>query len=108
MFIYYVTYQIIFNTISGAGAFVLGQEQDSVGGSFSEAESLIGRIYRLDTWDYLLDPTKISDLARECQQSFDGSLIKWPDFLSKIRGGVKVKYFSSDFGIYFPNLRGVD
>ena len=71
---------------------MLGQEQDSVGGSFSEAESLIGRIYRLNIWDYILDSSKIADLAQECQQSFDGSFIKWTDFLSNVQGGVKVKF----------------
>lgn len=79
------------SNVSGGGKFILGQEQDSVGGRFSEAESLIGRVYRLDVWDYMLDTADISKLADECQQSMDGSLVKWSDFLPRIQGDIKVE-----------------
>lgn len=76
--------------LAGGGKWVLGQEQDSVGGSFSEAESFIGRIYRFDVWDSILDQSNITQLAKQCQKNIDGDLLKWQDFLAGISGKIQV------------------
>ncbi|XP_026284194.1 sushi, von Willebrand factor type A, EGF and pentraxin domain-containing protein 1 isoform X1 [Frankliniella occidentalis] len=87
--------------VNGGGKFVVGQEQDSLGSSFSEAESLIGRIYRLDLWDEILSAAKIHQIAKECHQSLEGSLIKWTDFLPNIHGNVKIE--NSTFCLECPH-----
>lgn len=77
-------------TIAGGGKLVLGQEQDRIGGGFSESESLVGRIYQLDVWDYILSSSEITNLARECSHSLDGSVVRWTDFLPRVRGKIMV------------------
>lgn len=76
--------------MAGGGKLVLGQEQDRIGGGFSESESLIGRVHRLDVWDYMLSSSEIMSLARECTPSPDGSVVRWTDFLTRIRGRIMV------------------
>ncbi|XP_034255699.1 sushi, von Willebrand factor type A, EGF and pentraxin domain-containing protein 1-like isoform X2 [Thrips palmi] len=88
--------------VRGGGKLVLGQEQDRIGGGFSESESLIGRVYKLDVWDYMLSFTRIITLARECTLSLDGSVVRWTDFLPNIRGKIKVE--NSTFCSECPTL----
>ena len=49
---------------------VLGQEQDSLGGRFSELEALRGRMARLEMWNTTLDKTldERDGTCRECNK----------------------------------------
>ncbi|XP_036408824.1 pentraxin-4 [Megalops cyprinoides] len=49
--------------IPAGGAVVLGQEQDSVGGGFDEAESFVGRLAGFAVWDRALSPGEVSGVA---------------------------------------------
>ena len=48
--------------IRAGGTLVLGQEQDSVGGSFEASQSYQGQIYNLNMWQYALSEDEIGFL----------------------------------------------
>lgn len=77
------------NFIESGGSLVLGQEQDDLGSSFSESESFIGKIAYLDIWDYSIRAQDVYDYFSTCEP-YQGNLIPWTDFKSKIKGEVKV------------------
>lgn len=52
--------------IAGNGIFVVGQEQDSLGGGFSESESFVGKISYLDLWSRQLTAIEINEYYRTC------------------------------------------
>lgn len=72
----------------GGGVLVIGQEQDSRGGRFSISESFVGRLSKLNIWDFVLPTEKIVQLTTTCDD-YIGNLIAWPDFLSGINGRVQ-------------------
>ena len=45
------------------GSLVLGQEQDSVGGGFSEEESFQGMLSNVNVWDHVLDSAQIEVMS---------------------------------------------
>uniref|UniRef100_A0A8C9RL77 Pentraxin 4, long n=1 Tax=Scleropages formosus TaxID=113540 RepID=A0A8C9RL77_SCLFO len=49
--------------IQAGGSLVLGQEQDSVGGGFDEAEAFVGRVAGFAVWDRALSPGEVSGIA---------------------------------------------
>lgn len=73
---------------SGGGVLVIGQEQDSRGGRFSISESFVGRISKLNIWDFALSAETIRELTTTCDD-YIGNLIAWPDFLGGINGRVQ-------------------
>lgn len=77
------------NFIESGGSLILGQEQDDLGCSFSESESFIGKIAYLDIWNYSIRAQDVSDYFSTCEP-YQGSLISWTDFKSKIKGDVRV------------------
>ncbi|XP_033632271.1 sushi, von Willebrand factor type A, EGF and pentraxin domain-containing protein 1-like [Asterias rubens] len=81
--------------IPGEGVFALGQEQDSLGGSFSSRESFIGDIYKMDLWDAVLSESDISTISRNC---FDGhgNILAWSDFLEGLEGDTLVPQPTTD------------
>ena len=46
------------HVIRGGGALVLGQEQDSVGGSFQSFQSFIGEMTGVNIWNHVIHVTK--------------------------------------------------
>ncbi|XP_067379775.1 sushi, von Willebrand factor type A, EGF and pentraxin domain-containing protein 1 isoform X2 [Channa argus] len=80
-------------TIPGAGALVLGQDQDQRGEGFNPVESFVGSISQLNIWDRVLTPQQIKVLASSCPASHvthRGNVLAWPDFLNGVVGRVKV------------------
>ncbi|XP_033101174.1 sushi, von Willebrand factor type A, EGF and pentraxin domain-containing protein 1-like isoform X2 [Anneissia japonica] len=74
--------------IPGGGVFVIGQEQDTLGGGFSSREAFIGNISQLNVWDYALDQNEIAALTRSCKEA-RGNVIAWPDVKKGMYGRVK-------------------
>ena len=76
--------------IREGGTLVLGQEQDSVGGSFETTQSLKGMLSNVNVWDRVLSATHIKEMSRSCLRDEwnEGNVYKWPDFLRE--GGAKV------------------
>ncbi|CRL07619.1 CLUMA_CG020584, isoform A [Clunio marinus] len=75
--------------IAGEGIFIIGQEQDSLGGSFSESESFVGKISYMDFWDRQLNAIEINDYYRTCDP-YQGNLFSWTDLKFKTVGEIKI------------------
>lgn len=94
--------------IAGDGIFIVGQEQDNIGGplrfplkpskfftfsfssgGFSESESFIGKISFLDFWNRKLNAIEISEYYRTCDP-YQGNLYSWTDLKFKTVGDIKI------------------
>ncbi|XP_078698216.1 oncoprotein-induced transcript 3 protein-like isoform X2 [Branchiostoma floridae x Branchiostoma belcheri] len=54
------------------GTWILGQDQDRVGGGFEASQSFIGKMSEVNLWDRVLSPAEI---AADC--SYHGNVIDW-------------------------------
>ncbi|KAJ8277956.1 hypothetical protein GJAV_G00082120 [Gymnothorax javanicus] len=63
--------------IGGDGQFIIGQEQDTSGGSFRSDESFCGNITWLNIWDRMLNISEIHALERECSVITPGLFYQW-------------------------------
>ncbi|XP_076647342.1 sushi, von Willebrand factor type A, EGF and pentraxin domain-containing protein 1 isoform X1 [Halictus rubicundus] len=75
--------------IQGNGTLVIGQEQDRVGGGFSESESFLGKITLLDVWDRILSSADIKRLFSTCEKYY-GNIIAWPQVQLHAHGDVAI------------------
>ncbi|XP_052776199.1 sushi, von Willebrand factor type A, EGF and pentraxin domain-containing protein 1-like isoform X1 [Mya arenaria] len=74
-------------TIKGGGVFVIGQEQDSLGGDFNSAETFIGQLSQLNVWSRELSLTDIENLRTSCEKVM-GDVISWTDTSGHVYGMV--------------------
>lgn len=65
------------NSIGPDGLFVIGQEQDTFGGSFKENESFSGSITQLHIWDRELTGQEILTMENLCSPVSSGLVFKW-------------------------------
>lgn len=79
--------------INGRGTFILGQEQDALGGRFSQSESFLGQLTQLDVFDHELTSTEVKTLMNNCNPSIKmpGSVYAWAEFSENIRGDVSIE-----------------
>lgn len=70
-------------------AFYLSVFQDSIGSSFSDSESFIGRIAYMDMWNRRLNTDEMFEFYTTCEP-YQGNLLTWTDIRSHIYGAVKV------------------
>ncbi|XP_040203114.1 uncharacterized protein LOC120933786 [Rana temporaria] len=80
---YYIAYQI-----DSESSIVLGQDQDSFGGGFEAAQSLVGEIGDVHMWDYLLTQ---EDIQKVLSGDLQGNVINWKSLRCEIKGEVLVK-----------------
>lgn len=78
--------------IEANGTIVIGQEQDNIGGDFSDSESFIGRMAYMDIWNRPLNTVEIMEYYTSCEP-YLGNLFTWADFKLNIIGSVKVWLF---------------
>lgn len=78
--------------IEANGTIIVGQEQDSMAGSFSDSESFVGYLAYLDVWNHILNAEEIFEYYTTCEP-YQGNLYGWTDFKSRIHGAVKVLHF---------------
>ena len=73
----------------------LGQEQDSVGGGFDEAQSFQGMVSNVNIWDHVLTAALIEDMASSCllDEGDAGNIYRWLDFIRE--GGASLVQSSS-------------
>ena len=57
-------------------AFILGQEPDTLRGSFNPKQAFRGKIANLNLWNRILSDQEIIDLAT-CKSNLQGNVIKW-------------------------------
>uniref|UniRef100_A0A8C6Q574 Pentraxin (PTX) domain-containing protein n=1 Tax=Nothobranchius furzeri TaxID=105023 RepID=A0A8C6Q574_NOTFU len=65
------------DSIGPDGLFIIGQEQDSFGGSFKSAESLCGSITELHIWNRVLNFSEIRTMEKQCSPFSSGLVFKW-------------------------------
>lgn len=67
--------------------FVIGQEQDALGGGFSSPESFIGQLTQLNVWSRELTLEDIESLRMSCEKKM-GDVLAWTDLADKMYGAV--------------------
>ena len=77
------------HTIRSGGSLVLGQEQDSVGGSFESEQCFQGSLTNVNVWSYVLPASTIKRLSKSCLSGV-GNVYKWSDFIYGVKGKTAV------------------
>ena len=80
---------IIDQVIGGGGVLVLGQDQDSVGGTFDDDESFIGEMTGVNIWDHVITDHEITRMSRSCLTGV-GNVFQWRDFKAHLKGSVQI------------------
>lgn len=65
------------DSIGPDGLFIIGQEQDTFGGSFKKNESFSGSITDLHIWDRVLNSIEISSMKNRCSLISSGLVFQW-------------------------------
>lgn len=69
---------------------IIGQEQDVLGGMFSQSESFMGKMAYIDIWSKALSSVEILKHLNDCNETFVGDLYAWPEMQDNVKGGVEV------------------
>lgn len=77
------------HVIRGGGTLVLGQDQDSVGGSFDASQSFIGEMTGVNIWDHTVKDQEITRMSKSCLTGV-GNVYQWRDFEAHIKGSVEI------------------
>ncbi|XP_073332565.1 adhesion G protein-coupled receptor D2 [Pagrus major] len=67
------------DSIGRDGLFIIGQEQDTFGGSFKKDESFSGSITELHIWDRVLNSSEIETMEKSCSPISSGLVFKWSE-----------------------------
>ncbi|XP_058127266.1 sushi, von Willebrand factor type A, EGF and pentraxin domain-containing protein 1-like [Anopheles ziemanni] len=76
--------------VPAGGLLVLGQEQDRLGGGFSETESYRGRMAYVDVWTRALPASEVRHLYHTCEP-YHGDLVRWTDAKLHTVGAVRME-----------------
>lgn len=78
-------------SITGGGTWVLGQDQGVEGGGFNVTHMMQGEITGVNIWDKVLPEEETLEFSTRCQsENMQGSVKSWRDFISGVKGDVKV------------------
>ncbi|CAB4003108.1 Hypothetical predicted protein [Paramuricea clavata] len=66
--------------IKGGGIWVIGQDQDSLGGSFQAVDSFKGILTEVNIWDRVLGFDEIKRFAKDCDLLMQGNYKAYADF----------------------------
>ena len=75
--------------IPSGGILILGQEQDSMGGSFDDFQSFVGEMTGVNIWDHAIKEPQIKTMSKSCL-SVVGNVFQWRDFKLHLKGSVKL------------------
>uniref|UniRef100_A0A3Q3J3I4 Pentraxin (PTX) domain-containing protein n=1 Tax=Monopterus albus TaxID=43700 RepID=A0A3Q3J3I4_MONAL len=75
------------HSVKPGGVFILGQEQDTLGGRFDATQSFVGEMSDLHMWSHVLSANDIYSLA-SCSSHLRGDIIAWSDTEVELHGGV--------------------
>ncbi|XP_076007349.1 adhesion G protein-coupled receptor D2 [Genypterus blacodes] len=70
------------------GLFIIGQEQDTFGGSFKKDESFSGSITELHIWERALNSSEIHTMEKECSPIPSRLVFKWSKETMEIESSV--------------------
>ena len=76
--------------LSRGGMWVLGQDQDVVGGGFATNQAFQGEMTEVNVWDKVLSSKVILKMSKSCQSTRGGNVKSWNDFKSGVKGNVKI------------------
>ncbi|XP_048379948.1 mucosal pentraxin-like isoform X3 [Stegostoma tigrinum] len=76
--------------VRSGGTFILGQEQDQVGGKFDSKQSFVGELTDVHLWDHVLSANSIKALSQGCH-SAGGNIISWHTVQYESVGNVKIE-----------------
>ena len=74
--------------IRGGGVLILGQEQDSLGGTFQAHQSFIGELTGVNVWNHVINEQQINPMSKSCLREV-GNVFQWSDFKSHVKGSVR-------------------
>ncbi|XP_048577863.1 uncharacterized protein LOC5514077 isoform X2 [Nematostella vectensis] len=69
---------------------VFGQEQDARGGGFDVYQKFLGRMSRINIWNYTLSQSTIQEMSTKCSTCLEGNLIAWKNVLGKTHSGALI------------------
>uniref|UniRef100_A0A672I2P8 Si:dkey-14o18.2 n=1 Tax=Salarias fasciatus TaxID=181472 RepID=A0A672I2P8_SALFA len=72
--------------IKPGGMFILGQEQDTLGGRFDVTQSFMGELSDLQFWSRVLTPSEIYSQAT-CGAHLEGDVMSWLEESVELHGG---------------------
>ena len=75
--------------IRGGGVLVLGQEQDSAGGSFDANQSFLGEMSDVNIWDHVIKDQEIMRMSQSCSTG-EGNMFQWRNFKAHVKGSVQI------------------
>uniref|UniRef100_A0A673FSB0 Si:dkey-14o18.2 n=1 Tax=Sinocyclocheilus rhinocerous TaxID=307959 RepID=A0A673FSB0_9TELE len=75
------------HSIKPGGVFILGQEQDTLGGRFDATQSFVGEMSDLQLWSRVLTSTEIYNKV-SCSSHLSGDVITWSESMVELHGGV--------------------
>lgn len=70
---------------------VIGQEQDALGGRFSQSETFVGRMAYIDVWSKQLTIDEILSHMTDCHNLIYGDVFGWPDIQNHVEGNVRIE-----------------
>ncbi|CAH3014537.1 unnamed protein product, partial [Porites evermanni] len=76
------------HVIRGGGVLILGQEQDSLGGSFDANQCFIGELTGVNIWNHVINEQQINHMTKSCLRGV-GNVFQWSDFKSHVKGSVR-------------------
>ncbi|XP_061771234.1 neuronal pentraxin-1 isoform X2 [Nerophis ophidion] len=74
------------HAIKSGGVFILGQEQDTLGGRFDAAQSFVGEMADVQMWSRVLSAAEIHHLA-SCGGRPTGDVLAWSEAQVELHGG---------------------
>uniref|UniRef100_A0AAY4EZH0 Pentraxin family member n=1 Tax=Denticeps clupeoides TaxID=299321 RepID=A0AAY4EZH0_9TELE len=84
-------------SIGGDGVFIVGQEQDTYGGSLKAADSFCGSVTELHIWNRVLNASEIKAMEKECSPLTSGLLFKWNASALEMEGNSKYTIIPCEF-----------
>ena len=75
------------HVIKGGGTLIIGQEQDSVGGTFDATQCYIGDLTGINMWNRVLGLNEITAMSRDCGIVQPGNVLTWNDVISGTKYG---------------------
>ncbi|XP_036613593.1 serum amyloid P-component-like [Trichosurus vulpecula] len=76
-------------SVGAQAKIVLGQEQDSFGGSFESSQSFVGEIGEVHMWDFVLSPHQVHSLYK--RETLSANILDWGALNYEIKGYVVIK-----------------
>lgn len=76
------------DSIGPDGLFIIGQEQDTYGGSFKKDESFSGSITELHIWDRALNRSEINSMEKECSPISSGLVFNWSETAMEVESSL--------------------